>query len=182
METPARQRDLNPRALLSHFVTVYRAAKFSESTAGAASLGERVSGSKPGSSHLTLGTDLPVSDRLVRSFARWLDVWEREVQGQRPGVPSGDKVSAARKAQSKAILGEVGMDPTAVAFIYGTSTEAVRKLRGRHDRDPDTGQRTSELRVERIDGAPTHRAPLTAPAPAALKRLEERHADGEYSA
>lgn len=165
-------------ALVRRLAQVYRAATLSSGTS-AASLGERVSGSKPGSAHLSFDGDEPVTVRMEKSLARWLDVWEREVEGGVAGVVSADRTSARRKAQTKAVLGEVGLDPTAVAFMYGMTTESVRRLRGRHARDPETGQRVTELRAERVDGKASTRAPLTAPGRAALQRLEERTADGE---
>lgn len=146
-----------------------------------APLSERITRSKAGSTHLAyVGGELPLSEKLERSVRRLTDVYRREVEGKYPRqLPAQDKVSAARKAQTKAILGEVGMDPTAVAYVHGSTTERVEKLRGKYGRDPKTGQRLTELRAGRIDGAPTHAAPLTAPPRAAQERLEERAADGE---
>jgi hypothetical protein len=173
------RRDTDPHSLLRDFARIYGAARLDGGGVKAASLGERITRSKPSSSYLSFGRDRPLEVRMAESFARWLDVWDREVNGGGQRVNEEDTRSAARKAQTKAILGEVGMDPTALAFIYGMTTDGVRKLRGRNGRDPETGQRASQLRAERIDGAPTHRAPLTAPARVAHERLESRHADGE---
>jgi hypothetical protein len=139
---------------------------------GTSSLAERVSGSKPGSVDLRFGADLPVSVEMERSLLRWIEVWRRKVEGQNPALPSQDKTSSARKAQAQAILGERGMDPTAVAFIYGTTTEAVKKQRGRNGLDPDTGQRKGALNQERIDGKPSRQSPLTAPPSSVLAGLE----------
>lgn len=128
-------------------------------------LSERVSGGKPGSAHLSFGGDLPVVDRLEHSIRRLTEVYAAEVDGTgAERVRSQDKTSAARKAKTRAVLAEVGMDPTAVAFVYGMTTEGVRKARGRAGFDPDTGVRLSELRSERIDGKQTRPTPLTAPA------------------
>jgi hypothetical protein len=152
---------------LKRLIRVYRAATLT-SGADAASLTERVSGGKPGSSLLQLGDDLPLHLRMEASIARVVDVYEREVEGKRPPhVAPGDKVSAAAKARTKAILAEVGWDPTAVAFMHGSTTENVEKLRGKYRLDPQTGERVRER-------------PLTAPPRVALRRLEQRHADGEY--
>lgn len=167
------------RDTLLEAAKLHRFAELTCSTVGAASLSERVTGSKPGSSHLTFADDLPVTDEMQRSLQRWVDVWKRRVQEQSPALPSQDKTSSARKAQTRAILGERGMDPTAVAFIYGVSTEAVKKLRGRNGFDPDTGLRDSELRQERIDGKASKQAPLTAPARAAMDDLESRDKGGD---
>jgi hypothetical protein len=177
------RRDTDPQSLLRDFARIYRAAQLDGGGVKAASLDQRVTGSKPGSSHLSFGSDRPLEIRMVESFARWLDVWEREAE-QCPVsvVNDADHRSAAARERKRAILDEVGMDPTALAFVYGMTTESVRKLRGRNGRDPETGQRASQLRAERIDGAPTHRAPLTAPAGTTQRRLEERHVDGELGA
>lgn len=126
-------------------------------------LGNRVSGSKAGSAHLTFSRDLPVSERLERTIRRVADVYRAEVEGTgAESVRAQAKTGTARQAKTRAVLGEVGMDATAVAFIHGMTTEGVKKLRGRHDRDPDTGVRAGQLRAERVDGKPTHSAPLTA--------------------
>ncbi|HEX3241129.1 MAG TPA: hypothetical protein VHR18_13465 [Solirubrobacterales bacterium] len=127
-----------------------------------ASLAERVSSSKPGSSHLSFYADLPLSVEMEQSLLRWVQAWEQKVEGQ---------TSDARRAQTEAILGERG-DPTAVAFVFGSTTEAVRKLRGRNGRDPDTGQRKGALRQERVDGKPTAQVPLTAPPGTVAAGLE----------
>jgi hypothetical protein len=157
--------------LVRRLAAVYRRATLT-SGASAAPLSERVSGSKPGSS--LLGFDeTPLPARFEDALERFLVVWELEVDGLgAETVRDQDKTSAARKAKTRAVLAEVGMDPTAVAFVYGMTTEGVRKLRGRHDRDPETGVRNPELRQQRIDGKPTHQAPLTAPGRFATERLE----------
>lgn len=176
--SPARDSTPGLNGALRELIDVCRDARMA-SEGATVSLGERVSGGKSGSAHLEFSKDLPVSVELERTIRRVADVYRQRVGGRQSGVISADKSSAQRKAQTRAILGEVGMDPTAVAFMYGMTTESVRRLRGKHGRDPDTGQHSRALRQERIDGASTQRAPLTAPANAALERLEERRADGE---
>lgn len=149
------------------------------SEAAAASLGERVTGSKPGSSHLEFAADLPLSVELERTIKRVSDVYRARLEGGGSGIAKADRTSSATKARTKAILSQLGMDPTAVAFIFDSTTHGVRQLRGRHGRDPDTGQRLTELRAERVDGQPSVLPPLTAPGGAALDQLEQRTADGE---
>ena len=130
--------------------------------------GSKVSGSKAGSAELYFRSgDLPLAVELERSFHRYLTYWTERVKAEAEGNRSD-----VRSAQTRAILGEVGMDATTVAFIYGSTTEAVKKLRGRNGRDPDTGQPKRAQRQERVDGKPTNRAPLTAPPGAVLAGLE----------
>lgn len=123
-----------------------------------------VRGSKPGSSHLSFGRDdMPLAVEIERGLARMLDVWQASLDGADPSRPAkGDRVGPKTKVRNKAILECRGMDPTAVAFIHGMSTEAVRRVRERHDFDAATGMSKSELLAERVDGKPTSRGLLTA--------------------
>jgi hypothetical protein len=156
--------------LVRRLAKLYRDATLT-SGASAASLSERVKESKPGASLLGFDED-PLPVRLEDALERFLVVWEEEVAGTgAERVRDQDKTSAARKAKTRAVLADVGMDPTAVAFVHGMTTEGVRKLRGRHGRDPDTGVRLTELRQERVDGEQTHPSPLTAPGRFASERL-----------
>lgn len=143
------------------------------------SLSERISGSKPGSGSPRLARDLTVSEELERTIRNVAEVYRRKAEGGTVSVSSTDKTSSARREQNKAVLSEVGMDPTAVAFIYGMTTESVRRLRGRHGRDPDTGEHVSRAGRGKIDGKRLRETPLTAPPAVALERLAEREADGE---
>jgi hypothetical protein len=110
----------------------------------------RVSGSKASGSAPTFGTELPDTIRIERSLERFLDVWGAEVEGEH-----------VRVTTRRAILEEVGMDPTRVAFLYGSTTAAVEKLRGRYGRDRKTGVPNRELVRQLVDGDPVRRAPLT---------------------
>lgn len=141
--------------------------------ASAAALSERVTGSKPGSSHLTFDADLPLAEAMERSLERWVEVWAAQVDQGRT-IAKGDRTSSAAKARQRAILGERGLPAVAVAFTYGMTEHGVMQIRGRHGLDPDTGLRQDELRQQRIDGKPSKRAPLTAPPRAAMDDLEAR--------
>ncbi len=168
------------RQALIDAARLHRVAELA-SEGGTAGLTERVTGSKPGSSHLTFADDLPLSVELERFYRRAAEYWSRRVEGQDlPSAFRKDSRSPAKKEQTRAILAERGVDPTAVAFIHGSSTEAVRKLRGRNGFDPDTGLRETELRQERIDGEASRKTPLTAPARAAMDDLESRDEGGEH--
>jgi hypothetical protein len=140
--------------------------------ASAATLSDRVTGSKPGSSHLSFD-ELPLSEAIERSLDRWLQAWRAQAEQGRT-IAKGDRTSAASKARTRAILGERGMDPVSVAFIYGTTERAVQQMRGRNGFDPETGLPERELRQERIDGKASKAAPLTAPARAAMDDIDKR--------
>lgn len=100
------------------------------------------------SAHLAFAQDLPVAVEMERSFARWCDVWEARLDGADPAQSApGAKTGKAKRAEDKAIVAAVGMDPTALAFIYRRTTEGVRKLRLRNGLDPDTGERTPRTRM-----------------------------------
>lgn len=151
---------------MRELIDVCRGARWSAEGA-VSSLSERVSGSKPGSGNPRLARDLTVSEELERTIRNVAETY----RGRAEGVSNG--------AQTRAVLDEVGMDPTAVAFIYGMTTESVRRLRGRNGRDPDTGEHVSRAGQGQIDGKRLRETPLTAPAAIAQERLEEREADGE---
>jgi hypothetical protein len=103
----------------------------------------------------TFGADAPLPvqiERMVERMARVIEArLEDELEGAQPNAARA-KTGKARREEDRAILAAVGEDPTALAFVYGRATEAVRKLRQRSGRDPDTGERV-----------PTPR-PITAPA------------------
>gem|GEM_PF-6790239 len=171
-DTPSQQPPF--KTALIEAMRLHREAQMASYAGRTSSLSERVSGSKAGSIGLGFGADVPVSVRMEQSLLRWVGVWEREVEGQNPALRSQDKVSSTRKAKTQAILGEVGMDPTAVAFIYGTTTEAVKKQRGRNGLDPDTGLRKGARRGERVDGKLMVQPPLTAPPESTVAALDAR--------
>lgn len=172
----------SPADLVRRFLRLCSAAALASETR-AGSLEERVSCSKPGSSHLTFGDDQPLGVRLLRSFANWLAMWEREVEGRYPQrLPDHDRSSAARKAQTQAILTEVGKHPLDLCSAYWVAPDYVEGLRSRRGLDPLTGERKTVTGRGQIDGRPIHRPTLTAPAHVAQERLEERHADGEVIA
>jgi len=128
--------------------------------------GPKISGSKSGSADLQFhGGDLPLSVEMERSFQRYTSYWTERLKAETEG-------RSTRHVTTRAILAEVGVDPTTVAFLYGSTTEAVRKLRGRHGRDPETGQPVGALNQERIDGKPSRQRPLTAPPSAVIAGLE----------
>lgn len=129
--------------------------------------GPKISRSKAGSSDLHFRGDLPLPVEMERSFQRYVRYWTQRLKAEAEGRPSD-----ARRATTRAILAEVGVDPTTVAFVYGSTTEAVRKLRGRNGRDPDTGQHKRAMQSERIDGKPSSRSPLTAPPESVIAGLE----------
>lgn len=134
----------------------------------------KVSGSKAGSSDLYFrADDLPLAVEMERFYRRAADYWERRVERQNaPSAFRKDSRSEAKRDQTRAILAEVGVDPTTVAFIYSSTTEAVKKARGRAGLDPNTGQAKRALRQERVDGKPTTTVPLTAPPSAVIAGLE----------
>jgi len=134
---------------------------------------DRVSGSKAGSDDLYFRGGLPTSVEMERFYRRAADYWARRVEGRdAPSTFRKDSRSEGKRDQTRAILAEVGMDATAVAFIYGSTTEAVKKLRGRNGRDPDTGQHQRALQQERIDGKASRQRPLTAPPSEVIAGLE----------
>ena len=112
----------------------------------------------------SFGADPPLSVQMEQALARFVRVWQRRLDEARAGAngrSSHDRTSTAKREEDKAILASIGEDPTALAFLYGRTTEGVRKLRRRHGLDPDTGERVK-------------RDTLTAPARAALEAHERR--------
>lgn len=97
-------------------------------------------GMAPEGAFATLEERSPVVQWSAR-FDRMLAIAERELTE----AQSGRAASPARKrAEDRTILKDyVGVDPTAVAYIFGRTTAAVRKLRSRNGRAPDTGERAS---------------------------------------
>lgn len=92
----------------------------------------------------THGADLPLAVRIERLQSRVATIVERwlaEEEERATGRPCHDRRSSAKQAETRAILAAVGQDPTEVAYLYGRTTEAVRKLRQRSGLDPDTGER-----------------------------------------
>ena len=172
-------RDEMRQALLDA-ARLHRAAEMA-AEGGTVGFTERVKGSKPGSSHLSFDDDLPLAVEMERFYRRAVDYWTRRIEGRdAPSTFRKDSRSEGKRDQTRAILAERGVDPTAVAFIHGSTTEAVRKLRGRHGFDPATGLREAELRQERIDGKASKQTPLTAPARSAMDDLESRDKGGEH--
>jgi len=147
--------------------TLHREAQFSSYAGRTSTLAQRVSGSKSDSIGLGFGADLPASVEMERSLRRWVDYWTQKVKAESEGRPRD-----AQKARTRAILAEVGLDPVAVAFVYGVTDDAVKKARGRAGRDSHTGQRVRALEQERIDGKPSRQRPLTAPPRAVIDELE----------
>lgn len=95
-------------------------------------------GSSPPRSNGAMTLDLEESfQRFVEVMARRVEAAQAEMRGN-PAV-HGDTKSKARKAETDAILGEEGKDPTEVAYLYRRTTEGIRKLRVRYGKDPDTG-------------------------------------------
>lgn len=111
----------------------------------------------------TFGQDVPFCVAMETALARFVEVWEarlrREVSGVPGHAPKGDKVGSAKRAEDRAVLACVGQDPTEVAYLYGRTTEGVRKLRQRNGLDADTGERA-------------RRDVLTAPARTTLQAHE----------
>lgn len=112
----------------------------------------------------SFGADVPLSVEMERFLARAGTVFARRLEAERRGatatVPNGDTRSKAKRDETSAILAEVGRDATEVAYLYGRTTEAVRKLRLRHGMDADRGERVRVLR------------PVTAPARDQLQHHE----------
>lgn len=95
---------------------------------------------------------LEQAERLVLALERDVEHNARRPEGTHA---RGDRESAVKRATDRRIVSEVyeGRDPTFVAFLEGRTTEGVRKLRQRHQRDPDDGSRL-----------PASARPITAPA------------------
>lgn len=89
------------------------------------------------------GTFAPIHERpLVVQYADRIERLCAAMEVDLAAEAGADVPSpAARKRrEDAAILAEEGRSPTWVAFVYGRTTEAVRKLRSRADFDPDTGE------------------------------------------
>jgi hypothetical protein len=87
--------------------------------------------------------DRPLVVQYVDRLERLCEAMEADVATVKHGStnrPAADKRSAGKRRDDRQILGEEGRDPTWVAFVYGRTTEGVRKLRQRADLDPDTGE------------------------------------------
>lgn len=107
-------------------------------------LGKATHGSMKTSRPLGFRGELPPSVEMEEALGRFVQVWERRLDEHSRGrvqTASGDRRSTARKAEDDAILREAGRDATEVAYLYGRTTEGVRKMRGRRGFDPDTGER-----------------------------------------
>lgn len=115
----------------------------------------------------THGADVPLSVEMEDALARFALVYSRRLDVEQKGaeghVPHGDSRSAARRDETRAILAQVGSDPTEVAYLYGRTTEAIRKLRLRNGLDADTGERV-------------RRQVLTAPGQSAMAAYANRNA------
>lgn len=87
----------------------------------------------------------PLVEQYAERFQRLIEAAERDVEGVRRGNRTRrnprDTRSAQYRAEVRAILAEEGRDPVWVAFVYGWTEDAVRRLRKREGRDPDTGER-----------------------------------------
>jgi len=81
-------------------------------------------------------SEQPLAAQYAERFRRLLLALERDLDAIERGSQPGDR----KREEDRAVLQEKG-DPTFVAFIYGRTTEAVRKLRQRRGLDPDTGER-----------------------------------------
>ncbi len=122
--------------LIRTTVKLYQAARY---------IDRRPSDADPAGSHLhPIDPDAPVHVQMLHSLARLTEVWAREIQGADPHkLPAGDRTSAARKLQTKRVLASVGLDPTAVAWRQGLTTEGVTYLRTKHGLDPVTGEKAT---------------------------------------
>ena len=119
-------------------IRVYQAARSIRLVDGRPTHGEAESHLRP------LPVDAPIDVAMWHSFARWLEMWERQIKGGGPRkLPSQDKTSAARKEQTKATLADTGLDATAVAYRRGLTTDGVRNLRTKHGLDPNTGEKAA---------------------------------------
>jgi hypothetical protein len=146
---------------VNEFVYVYQCGLLSSDNR-AATLGEYITKSRLDSGILEwIEDDLPLQVELERSFRRFTEYWRARVEHGPSPIHKRDRRSAAAKARNKAILGEVGIDPTAIAFYYGLTSEGVRKIRTNAGRDPDNGLETQKTREERIDGKVINPKPLT---------------------
>lgn len=92
----------------------------------------------------SFGDDPPLPVRIVGLVERVADVVERDLDVERrgPGArPAGhDRRSRAKRDEDQGVLSQRG-DPTRVAYLFGRTTEGVRKLRKCHGLDPATGER-----------------------------------------
>jgi hypothetical protein len=99
----------------------------------------------------------PAVIQWAARFGRMLDVAERELEEARSGAVAtsakGARTGAVKDAEDRTILKDyVGMDPTTVAYIFGRTTEGIRKLRGRKGLDPATGERAQrDTLTPRVD-------------------------------
>jgi hypothetical protein len=102
---------------------------------------------------LDFGDDLPLSVEMERALVRFATVWGRRLEAAQSGAPAftvkGSRHNPAKRQEDAAILAHVG-DPTEAAYLYGRTTEGVRKLRLRRGHDPETGLR---IRRDTLDDA-----------------------------
>lgn len=126
-----------------------------EAAADRVSTGRGGHGSHKARTAPTFGAELPLSVELEHLIERLATVAERRLEDAKRGAtgrPAQDKVGRAKRAEDAAILREQGRGATEVAYLYGRTTEGIRKLRQRSGLDPETGERLDRPR------------PLTAPA------------------
>ena len=102
---------------------------------------------------LNFGDDVPLSVEMERALARFATVWTRRLEAAQSGAPAftvkGSRHNPAKRHEDAAILDHVG-DPTEAAYLYGRTTEGVRKMRLRRGHDPETGLR---IRRDTLDDA-----------------------------
>lgn len=105
--------------------------------------------------------DRPLVEQYAERFERLCIAAERDLEAVRQGVdtrPARDTRSKRKRDEDRAILREVGRDPTWVAFVYGRTTDSVQRLRKRHGLDPNTGERAPRPLTSRellSESAPT---------------------------
>lgn len=86
----------------------------------------------------------PRPDALVvdwtRRFDRMARLAEHELETYRTGKRTADRLSRDQRMAT-----HVNETPAFVAYVEDCSTEAVRKWRQRHNRDPETGRRLKSI-------------------------------------
>ena len=147
--------------VISELVLTFQGTRLASDAPGS-TLSEFVKRSKPGSVHLEWAADaLPLQVEFEQGLRRFNEYWRTRLEHGGKPIRAHDRRSGAAKGRQRAILREVGMDPTAVSFLYGVSSESVEKIRGNAGRDRKSGEPTEATREELIDGERTTPKPIT---------------------
>lgn len=147
--------------LIDDLVLTYQGTRLASHSPGSM-LGDFVKRSRAGSVHLEFPEDgLPLQVEFEQGLRRFNHYWRTRIEhGGRP-INKRDRRSVGAKGRRHAVLGEVGIDPIAVSFIYGLSSESVEQMRGNNGRDPKTGERVEAQHKGRIGEEPTSPKPIT---------------------